>query len=150
MDEIGFLLKKIQTVQFAMLDYDDVSIANELRFGTQVKFGLESQNKALIVLAKFQFQQNEKTFLILEIACHFKVSDIAWNKFINEKSESITVPMNFIKHLVMITIGTARGILHEKTNNTKFNEFILPTVNVNDLIEEDVNLKFTDFISEPV
>ncbi|WP_262906606.1 hypothetical protein [Tenacibaculum finnmarkense] len=37
----------------------------------------------------------------------------------------------------MITVGTTRGVLHSKTDNTIFNEFILPTLNVSQMITED-------------
>jgi hypothetical protein len=37
----------------------------------------------------------------------------------------------------MLTIGTSRGILHAKTEGTEFNKFILPTINVNQLVEKD-------------
>lgn len=41
----------------------------------------------------------------------------------------------------MLTIGTARGVLHSKTENTTFNQFLLPTLNVNELVQKDVIFK---------
>jgi hypothetical protein len=42
----------------------------------------------------------------------------------------------------MITVGTCRGILHAKTENTKFNQFLIPTINVAELIKEDSVFEF--------
>ena len=44
-----------------------------------------------------------------------------------------------MKHLSVITVGTARGVLHAKTENTPFNKFVLPTINVTELVKEDVS-----------
>ena len=41
----------------------------------------------------------------------------------------------------MLTIGTTRGVLHSKTENTPFNSFLLPTLNVNELVKKDVVFK---------
>ena len=41
-------------------------------------------------------------------------------------------------HLIVLTIGTVRGILHAKTEGTKYNSYILPTINVAELIKTDI------------
>ena len=56
----------------------------------------------------------------------------------NKEKKELIVPKGFISHLVMISIGTTRGVLHSKTENTIYNKFLLPTINVNELIKEDV------------
>lgn len=38
----------------------------------------------------------------------------------------------------MLTIGTTKGVLHSKTENTTFNHFVLPTLNGNELVKNDV------------
>ena len=40
----------------------------------------------------------------------------------------------------MIAVGTARGILHAKTEATKFNQFLIPPINVVELIKDDIIL----------
>jgi hypothetical protein len=53
------------------------------------------------------------------------------------------VPKDFIRQLLVIAIGTARGVLHTKTENTPFNRFILPVLDATNLIKEDVELEVT-------
>jgi hypothetical protein len=76
--------------------------------------------------------QDEKAFLILKTRCEFEIEGEAWNSFISENT--ITVPEGFASHLAVITVGTARGVLHEKTNDTSFNHFVIPTINLTALI----------------
>jgi hypothetical protein len=42
----------------------------------------------------------------------------------------------------MLTIGTTRGVLHAKTEHTLFNQYLLPTINVNDIVKEAVEIEF--------
>ena len=39
-----------------------------------------------------------------------------------------------------MTIGTTRGILHAKTEGTCFNKYVLPTINVTEIIKEKPGL----------
>ena len=45
-------------------------------------------------------------------------------------------------HLVLLTIGTLRGVLHCKTENTEFEDLKLPTINVNELIPNDIEIRY--------
>ncbi|WP_153303660.1 hypothetical protein [Prosthecochloris sp. ZM] len=37
----------------------------------------------------------------------------------------------------MLTAGSVRGMLQLKTVNTVFNKFLMPTINVSEMIEEE-------------
>lgn len=86
-----------------------------------------------------QFEQKEKPFLLIEIANHYKIEESAWNE-LQSSNNKLVIPKGFASHLVMLTIGTLRGTLHCKTENTEFNKFILPTINIAELIKSDVEL----------
>ncbi|WP_233900639.1 hypothetical protein [Tenacibaculum piscium] len=135
MNKIGFKLEKINTEQFAIIEdaYDNYS--EEIGLEAIVKFGVNSENTAINSIIKFQFEQNKKPFLIIEVSCEFGIEQTKWNDF--SKDKKVHIPKGFLAHLAMITVGTTRGILHSKTENTKFNEFILPTLNVSEMITED-------------
>jgi len=85
--------------------------------------------------------QKKSPFLIVEVGCHFNITTEAWTSFYNESRTELIVSRGFIGHLVMLTIGTTRGVLHSKTENTPFNSFLLPTLNVNELVKKDVVFK---------
>ncbi len=141
-NQVGFSLSKITTEQFAMLDVD-IDKTKEIGLNTQIGFGLDKKNKLFIVTALFKFLQESNPFLIIEVACHFRISNQAWDSILSSNDKSITFSKDFASHLLVITVGTTRGVLHAKTENTKFNEFLLPTVNVNSLIKEDIRLELS-------
>ncbi|MBI6119493.1 hypothetical protein [Salegentibacter maritimus] len=139
MNKIGFQLKKINTHQFAFIDdaYDDEN--EEFNLETNISFGIDPSNSAIKSSVKIQFEQNDKAFLIIEVSCEFNIDPKIWKDFTNEKT--VKIPKRFMAHLAVITVGTTRGVLHSKTENTRYNEFILPTLNVADMVQEDVEFK---------
>ena len=136
---VGFSLAKIKTEQFAIIK-DAFTEGPDVGLDLGVQFGLNVENKILSVLFKSKLLQNKNPFLVLEVGSYFNIDKTSWEGFINKEANTITFPKGFITHLVVITIGTSRGVLHSKTENTFFNQFVLPTINVNELIKGDVIL----------
>lgn len=139
-NKIGFALKKIATEQFAIIEssYKEGDLV-ELKAG--LKFGINFDNKIISVIFSTSLIQKKSPFLVIEVGCHFNITSEAWDSFYNESKTELVVPRGFISHLVMLTIGTTRGVLHSKTENTPFNNFLLPTLNVNELVKKDVVFK---------
>lgn len=139
MDNIGFKITKINTQQFAIIEDSYDSENDQFTIETNLGFGIDPENEAIISSVKIQFEQKSIPFLILEISCEFDVIPEFWKKF--NSVDKIIMPKGFMAHLAMITVGTTRGVLHSKTDNTKFNEFILPTLNITEMITEDGEFK---------
>ncbi|BDS14482.1 hypothetical protein [Aureispira anguillae] len=139
MDDIKFKLRKIETIQFAILE-DQYSLDKEpAQYKTKHKFGIDLINKVLVVYSKVQFKQlDTPPFLLIEVACSFEITEKSWESL--NVDHKIIFPCDFIEHLLTISIGTVRGILHTKTEQTKFNEFILPPADVTNVM--DGNLVF--------
>ena len=136
---INFSLKKITTEQFAILQ-DAYNVANQdVEMTVSLKFGLDTEKRLIASFVKIQFEQNNNPFIIIEVANHFGINENSWNNF-NKTEKGIIAPQGFITHLVMLTAGTLRGVLHCKTENTEFNKFVLPTINIAEIIKGDLEL----------
>lgn len=143
-EQISFGLRKITTQQFAVIEsaFDDKD--NNIELGTGLRFGYNLDKKNIIVLFSINFSQNKNPFLILEIGCYFEIVNDHWDNLYDSNLNVIKLPIALARHLVMLSVGTIRGVLHAKTENTVFNKFFLPTVNVNELVIEDVIIKTID------
>lgn len=141
-DNIGFSLRKLTTQQFAIID-DVFKDGENVEMKTSVNFGIDTPKKMIAVFFNVSFSQNKTPFLLLETASHFHVIDEAWVSFENDDKTELTIPKGFISHLVMLSIGSTRGVLHAKTENTIYNKFLLPTFNVNDLIKGETKFKIS-------
>lgn len=117
---------------------------NKIRIETNLRFAANHKNKNIAVFSKFSFESESKPFIIVEAGCYFNIIDEAWENMLNSENNSLTVPLGFIKHLAVITVGTTRGILHTKTEDTCYNKYVLPTINVASIIKDDVVFLFND------
>lgn len=125
-----FRFLKINIEQFAIIEKAFSNVQNDVSLGIEVSFGLGENQEIVIVTTKFIFSK-EHPFLILQVSCFFEVNSPLIK-------ESLIIDQDTARHLLMLTIGTSRGILHAKTEGTKFCDFIIPTLNLYKYITEDV------------
>ena len=139
---IGFLLEGIKIEQFAVFE-ETYNSEKETELKAGFEFKLDSDNQKIGVFVTFEFVQDTKIFIKVVVSCHFKISDNAWKQFTDEKSASnkFIIPKGFITHLTMLSVGTTRGVLYAKTEGTGFAKFILPTINLSEMIQEDIILE---------
>lgn len=144
---VGFAFRAIQTEQFATFPeiYDE---DKEVGFWQGYEFGADPDTHFIGVLTEYRFTHGDTPFLTLKTSCHFEVVEEAWNKMQNEDGQSITMDSGFLGHLVMLSIGTCRGVLHAKTENSEFNQFLLPTINVEEIVKESHTIEFKGERSE--
>ncbi|NLA49807.1 MAG: hypothetical protein GX876_10145 [Bacteroidales bacterium] len=138
---IGFSLKKISTEQFAIIE-EGFNDKGKIRLNTSLRIAADDKQKYVAVFTSFIFDSDTKPFLIVEVSCHFQIKDSAWIEMHNPDTNTLVVPKGFLCHLAMLTIGTSRGILHVKTEGTCFNKYVLPTINVTEIIKEDEVFSF--------
>lgn len=137
--QIGFKIVGLRTEQFATLEENFVE-KKKSEVITDLEFRANKESHQIGVFTTFTFKIAKKPFIILQISCHFMITDESWESCID--GSTATFSKDFMTHLTVITIGTARGILHSKTEGTSFNRFLLPTINVTELVKEDVKFIF--------
>jgi hypothetical protein len=132
---ISFRLLNIVTEQFATFELENIPDTNELN--SELQFSINPENRIVACKMKFQFLHENQTIVVLTVVCNFDIEVNSWNNNI-VSNKKITLPKHLLEHLCVITVGTARGILHSKTENTFFNKFMIPTLDVSNLVEKDV------------
>ena len=138
---IEFALAKITTEQFATIE-SNLDSESDIRISINFRFAADDAKKLRAFFGALAFEANQKQFIIIEAGCHFSVKQEAWERMLDKETNTLTVPKGFLQHLGMLTVGTSRGILHAKTENTCFNKYHLPTINVVNIIKEDSVFKF--------
>lgn len=133
---IGFSILKIATEQFAIIE-DAHKIGEHIQIRHEMSFGIDKPNKRILMRKLARFQHPESSpFMIIDVACHFGINADDWEFLQEQDSESIVIPKDLSIHLAMLVVGTLRGILHAKTENTPFNQYIFPPFDVTSLLPE--------------
>lgn len=135
--DIKFGLRKISTGEFATID--SVAVQEDaIRLNFSVGLVISEEQRMIDCNTKFEFLSKEVPFIVLNVQCAFQIAPDSWESFINKESKTIVIPVSFSTHLAFLTVGTARGILHSKTENTPFNKYFLPTLNISNIIKNDI------------
>jgi len=141
---INFNLIKVSTEQFAILG-EPPSKEEIINVSSRFRFGYNIENKVIVVFFQFTLIKSQNLpFLSIECGCHFQIPEPDWNKLLNKDDNSIVLPKGFAAHLLMLCVGTTRGLLHAKTENTPFNKFYLPLLNVTKMVGKDVVLSLNN------
>lgn len=133
---IGFALMAIKTEQFAIFEKNYAS-KKEIGLTTEIQFKIDKGNTQIGVFLTLEFIQTKKVFIKIQVSCHFKINEESWICFANENESKVIIPKGFLAHLAMITVGTTRGILFSKTEGTQLSSYIVPTINVAEMVKED-------------
>lgn len=136
--KVTFRLIKVTTEQFAIIE-NSFQKESETKLETNLKFAANKESRLIGVFAQFQFSCDHNPFIILEVGCHFEIKSESWEQMI--ETNAIIVPKAIMQHLCALTVGTARGVLHAKTENTSLNQLVLPTINIAEIIENDVRFE---------
>lgn len=137
-NKVTFRLLKVTTEQFAIIE-NSFQKESEIKLETNLKFAANKESRQIGVFAQFQFSCNHNPFIILEVGCHFEIKKESWEQMIEKTA--IILPKAIMQHLCALTVGTARGVLHAKTENTSLNQIVLPTINIAEIIEADVKFE---------
>ncbi|TXK79447.1 hypothetical protein [Mesonia sp. K4-1] len=135
---IGFVLRGLKTEQFATFEeHYKANSKAKINLDTRLEYNFDKGNRLIGTFTTFTFQQNNKVFLKLSVSCHFSIDSESFESFC--EADIIIFPKGFMAHLAMITVSSGRGVLHAKTEGTVFNKFLLPTIDVTQLVKEDIS-----------
>lgn len=132
---IQFNIAEIKTEQFALFE-ENYSENAKINLETNLSYGINKEERFFLISIKFTFLIKKKPFITIQVNCSFEIEEKSFDKF--NKGNELVLPRSLVSHMSMITIGTTRGVLHSKTEGTIFNKYILPTINVDEMISEDV------------
>ena len=131
---MNFILKYIKTEQFAIFE-ENLIEGEPINLSTSLSCGLNAGEKLFISTVKCTFEINEKPFITIQVSCYYELDPTTWAELTDENK--LVIPRGFVAQTAMHCAGTIRGILHTKTEDTIFNQFILPPINVDVLAGED-------------
>ena len=132
---ICFKLIGITTTEFAIIESILVKEEN-ISLKTGIEFSVNITNNNISVEPKFIFSSENQPFMIIGIRCDFYITKESLDELLIENK--YIFPLGFITHLSVIAVGTARGVLHAKTENSLYNKYLIPTINLTEIIKSDL------------
>lgn len=130
---VRFRMIKINTVQFAILSKE---VADSYVIETSANIKHTVDGSSIAVDMTFSFENNKEKGMILQVLCEFGIHPEDLQTMTS--GNKVTIPKGTLDYFVAQTVGTARGILHCKTEGTPFNGVIIPPMNVTTMLDSDM------------
>ena len=135
---LQFQLVKIDAPQFAIIN--DGEFSNPLQINFELNFAVDSSFTSIKNALKIVFLNSSEPVMQLVVECYYAISKDSWHEM-TQRDNTIIVPVGFLQHLATITVGTARGVLFAKTVETNLSKYVLPLVNVTEMVKNDLVIK---------
>ncbi|WP_418894078.1 hypothetical protein [Limibacterium fermenti] len=142
---IRFKLRKIVTEQFAGFD-EMFDTQSNVEVSAGLSFGIEENERIIAVACTIRYKCDEKPspFLMIEVRMFFDIEEATWVGLHDDQKQVITIDKGFAQHLGVLVIGTTRGILFAKTEGSDFNKWVLPLINVENIVNEDILIEIDE------
>ena len=133
---VRFKMFKISVVQFAILN-NEVADGYKIQTNAEIKHTMDGS--AIAVGMTFSFENEGRKDMVLQVMCEFQIHPDDLKGMTS--GDTVTIPKETVDFFIAQTVGTARGVLHCKTEGTPFNGVILPPMNVTGMINSDLIIK---------
>lgn len=137
---LQYKLHKIKKEQFATIG-DSVDKDKEFGFSITIDFNKSLESEHIIIVSvriEYSYKGEPKPvpFLVFESNIEFDIEKNDCEKLKNENGD-IIIPKMLAHHFSAIVLGSARGMLHAYTENTPFNEYPIPLIDLTEVIKSD-------------
>lgn len=134
---ISFNLLMIKTDQFALME-KNFSKEDDIQLESNLNYKISPKTNGIGCFLTLSYVQKEKPFIHISVSCHFIIEKESWDLHTHKNKSALSLPKEFLAHLAMITLGTARGVLHSKTEGTEFNKLLVPILDVTQMATSDI------------
>lgn len=131
-----FRMFGIHLDQFAILCEDR---KDEIGMNVSLNFKYGDEGKKVACVVAFDFTSESEKVMVLKMTCEFEIQEDDWKTLHTDKE--VVIPKDLLEFFAVHTIGTARGVLFCKTENTQFNYIVIPPINVSEMGISDLIVK---------
>lgn len=132
---IQYTISQIKTPQFAIFPEKFVN-GRKANIQASISFTVPKDLHQIRCSLDIKYVQGEDLLMTTVIECYFTISPEGISTI---KSEG-KIEVGFLRYIGTISVGTARGVIAAKTENTVLNILVLPPINLVNMIKEDMVL----------
>lgn len=131
---INIRISSIVNDEFATFE-EEIIEKIPIGFSTELEFNLLESKKRVNCIYAIKLVQKKTLLAKLKTTVGFEIKKEDYESFV--KDSQLTIPKDLLKFIADVTIGMVRGILYTKLENTEFKRFVVPLVDLNEVINED-------------
>lgn len=141
MDHLSYRIEGIEVKNFSYNPNQNITF-EELELSAQYNFPVNVQTTHVGCGGIYTFFQKNEIIAQAEIMIYFKIEPKTFLSLYH--GNQIILPVDFLRNIAEISLGTSRGIIWERLKDTKLSNLILPAVNINEVVNKDCYLNLSD------
>ncbi|GEM66255.1 hypothetical protein SF1_42370 [Sphingobacterium faecium NBRC 15299] len=134
-----FKLIKGEVEEFAILEDKLPDDIDKLLINCNIQAKVNIDEKIIGITNAVKYSLESKTLLKIKSTLYFKIHEDSWSEF--ERDTTVVLKKDKVQHFGIIAIGATRGMLIVKTVNTPYSSILLPPLNINKIIDDDIILE---------
>lgn len=135
MNKPSFQISEIAVEQFATFTIPETD-SKRVKIDLNLDLTLNDEKRVINCSVKIVLRLLEEIIITLQVKCAYSIDQEKWEEWIDLGSGKSDIPIDFVNQIADLTVATARGILYAKTENTKYNTFFIPILDLTEVIKE--------------
>ncbi|MCA4782861.1 hypothetical protein IF125_11455 [Empedobacter stercoris] len=128
--------------EFATFDNENIKKEEELEMSNGVSIKVNFKEEIIAIIYNLIFNLKNDPIIKLKTRHEFQFSKELWSTFYQD--EKFIIKKEILNQIGDISIGSSRGMLITKLNNTKYQEIIIPYIEINNIIDQEINANLSD------
>lgn len=142
---IPYRISRIETIQFALFP-DNYVNGGQVTINTNCGYNVRADMAQVRNTISVNYSQDENLLLVAQLVCYY---DIAPEGVEVIKSEG-KIPVDFLRYMGSISVGAIRGVIHAKTEGSVLNPIVLPPINLDEMVKNDLAFPDLDAVKSGV
>jgi hypothetical protein len=138
--QVLYRYSKIELEQFAMFDENLSPNTTQVQFETEAQFSFDKENRILCSKIIVTSTESDKVLMKTELRSYFEIELKSIKNLKNE--DKIIFSSQLLIQFASLCYGSLRGIIHIKTIGSKLNEFILPPIYFDNIIDKSFIVEY--------
>lgn len=131
---INIKLRNIDIQEFAIFD-ENIPSSGNLGYQANFSYTLYEELKQIECTIVVELVQEKDVFLKLKTGITYLIKEDDFESF--KKEKTIIIPKNILRSITDLSMGTVRGILFSKLEKTNYHKFLLPLIDITNVVNED-------------
>lgn len=132
-EQVLYKYSKMELKQFAIFEENLRSEEKDLQYQTELQFSYDKENRILCSKVIITAMQREKIVMKADLRSYFDIAEESVSLL--QQDNIISFPPALLVQFASLCYGAARGIIHERTQESCLNEYILPPAYFGNLID---------------
>jgi hypothetical protein len=132
---IPYRISRIETLQFAVFP-DNFVNGQQMLVNTNCGYNVREDLSQIRNIVSVNYTQNGDLLMVAHLACYYDIAP----EGIGAIKAAGKIPVEFLRYMGSISVGALRGVIHARTEGTVLNPFVLPPVNLEEMVNGDLTL----------